>query len=81
MVKYNIDKIIKEVITILIIDCFEGNWAVIEYERETFNIPRSLLPRSAKEGDVIRISISVDDKATSGRRNRVEKLMDELFED
>ncbi len=68
-------------IIILIIDRFEGNWAVIEYERETFNIPRSLLPRSAKEGDVIRISISVDNKATSGRRNRVEKLMDELFED
>lgn len=81
MIKYYIDKVIKEVITILIIDRFEGNWAVIEYERETFNIPRSLFPRSPREGDVIRISISVDDKATSGRRNRVRKLMDELFED
>jgi hypothetical protein len=44
---------------------------------QTYN----LLPRSAREGDVIRISVSVDDKATSERRNRVEKLMDELFED
>jgi len=40
-----------------------------------------LLPQSAREGDVIRITVSVDEKATSGRKKRVEKLMDELFED
>jgi hypothetical protein len=71
----------KGVIAILIIDRIEGNWVVIEFEGETFNIPKSLFPRSAREGDVIKISVSVDDKATSERRNRVEKLMDELFED
>lgn len=68
-------------IAILIIDRFESNWAVIEYEGDTFNIPKSLLPQSAREGDVIKITVAVDDKATSERRNRVEKLMDELFED
>jgi hypothetical protein len=69
------------VITIFIIDRFEGNWAVIEFEGETFNIPKKLLPRSAREGDVIKITVTVDDKATLERKKRVEKLMDELFED
>ncbi|HHV36150.1 MAG TPA: DUF3006 domain-containing protein [Syntrophomonadaceae bacterium] len=36
-----------------IIDRFEGNWAVLEFEGETFNIPKSLLPRSARESNVI----------------------------
>lgn len=54
---------------------------MIEFEGKTFNIPKSLLPRSAREGDVIRIAVSIDDKATLERKNRVEKLMDDLFED
>ena len=68
-------------IAILIIDRIEGNWAVIEYEGITFNIPKNLLPQNAKEGDVINIIISVDSKATSERRYNMDKLMDELFED
>jgi hypothetical protein len=71
----------KGVIAILIIDRIEDNWTVIEFEGETFNIPINLLPQNAKEGDVINIIISVDSKATSERRNNIEKLMDELFED
>ena len=72
---------IKKGVIIFIIDRIEGNWAVIEFEGKTFNIPKSLLPRSAREGDVIRIAVSIDDKATLERKNRVEKLMDDLFED
>ncbi len=68
-------------IAILIIDRIEGNWAVIEYEGITFNIPKNLLTQNAKEGDVINIIISVDSKATSERRYNMDKLMDELFED
>ncbi len=66
---------------ILIIDRFEGDWAVIEFEETTFNLPRVLLPSEAREGDVIRISVTLDKKATAERRERIEKLMDELFED
>ncbi|MFW0967947.1 MAG: DUF3006 domain-containing protein [Thermacetogeniaceae bacterium] len=65
----------------LIIDRFEGDWAVIEFEETTFNLPRVLLPSEAREGDVIRISVTLDKKATAERRERIEKLMDELFED
>jgi hypothetical protein len=69
------------VVTIFIIDRFEGNWAVIEFEDVTFNIPRSLIPKSAKEGDVIKISVSVDKNATFTRKSKIKKLVDELFED
>ena len=66
---------------IFIIDRFEGDWAVIEFEKTTYNLPRVLLPSAAREGDVVRISITLDKKATAERRERIEKLMDELFED
>ena len=66
---------------IFIIDRFEGDWAVIEFEGITFNLPRVLLPSTAKEGDVVKISLTVDNKATAERRKKIEKLMDELFED
>ncbi len=67
--------------TIFIIDRFEGDWAVIEFEEKTFNLPRVLLPLDAREGDVVKISVVVDLNTTKKRREQIEKLMDELFED
>ena len=64
-----------------IIDRFEGNWAVIEYERQTFNLPRKLLPPEALEGDVVAISISVDVKATATVKGDVTRLARQLFKD
>ncbi|MDH7577337.1 MAG: DUF3006 domain-containing protein [Bacillota bacterium] len=65
----------------LIIDRFEGDWAVIEFGDKTFDIPRSLLPKEAREGDVIQISISIGNHATKDREEAVRKLTDELFEE
>lgn len=65
----------------LIIDRFEGEWAVVEFEGKTFNLPRSLLPRDAKEGSVLRISVSVDQNATMSRKKAMEMLAGELFEE
>ncbi|MDD2235187.1 MAG: DUF3006 domain-containing protein [Desulfitobacteriaceae bacterium] len=59
----------------LIIDRFEGEWAVIERDGTTFNIPRFLLPSDAKESDVITISISVDQTTTKERRQKGEEMM------
>lgn len=69
------------VIVILIIDRLEGDWVVVEYEGGTFNIPKALFPQQVREGDVVRISIVVDEEATKNRKKRVEQLADELFED
>ncbi|MGE5579239.1 MAG: DUF3006 domain-containing protein [Bacillota bacterium] len=63
----------------LIIDRFEGNLAVIEYEGKTFTLPRALLPRDAKEGDVLNFTVEVDHDTTEARRTRVKSLEDRLF--
>lgn len=63
----------------LIIDRFEGDYAVLEIEiGKTVSIPRILIP-NAKEGDVI--NISVNKAKTKERENNINKLVDELFED
>lgn len=63
------------------IDRFEGNWAVIEYERQTFNLPRQLLPPEALEGDVVTISVSIDVKSTSAAKDDITQLARRLFKD
>lgn len=63
-----------------IIDRFEEDWAVLEYDDETYNVPRALLPDNAKEGDVLRISLEIDQEETEKRREAIRKLEDELFE-
>ncbi|MGI6119227.1 MAG: DUF3006 domain-containing protein [Desulfosporosinus sp.] len=64
----------------LIIDRFEGEWAVIECDDTIFNIPRFLLPLDAKESDVISISISVDQTTTKERRQKGEEMMKDFFD-
>jgi hypothetical protein len=65
-----------------VIDRFESVWVVLESEApEAFRIPRSWVPASAKEGDVLRmepdslrspssvsLQISIDAEATDARR-------------
>ncbi len=64
----------------VIIDRFEGDYAVVELEdRSTANLPRSLVPSSAREGDVL--VIEIDRNMTEERRKRNQKLMEELWEE
>lgn len=63
----------------LVIDRFEGAWAVVEYDGETFDMPRNLLPVTAKEGDTLTISLRIDPTETDERRKKIESLMDDLF--
>ncbi|MDK2816208.1 MAG: hypothetical protein PWR22_837 [Moorella sp. (in: firmicutes)] len=65
-----------------IIDRFEGDWAVIETDdRKTFNLPRSVLPRDAKEGDVITLTASIDVETTQKRREKAKALLDNFFDE
>ncbi|HBT46400.1 MAG TPA: DUF3006 domain-containing protein [Peptococcaceae bacterium] len=43
----------------LIIERLEGELAFIKYQDCTFNLPRALLPRAAREGDVVRIAVAL----------------------
>ena len=62
----------------LIIDRFEGYMAVIENKGSTFKLPIHLLPEDAEEGDVLRII--VDEVATKRRKDKINKMSDDLFD-
>ncbi|MGJ7045097.1 DUF3006 domain-containing protein [Thermoanaerobacterium thermosulfurigenes] len=62
-----------------IIDRFEGDYAVIEFGRITFNFPRTLLPKDLKEGDVIKFDVRIDSEETLKRSQKIKRLADELF--
>ncbi|MDI3519812.1 MAG: hypothetical protein PWQ34_1959 [Caldanaerobacter sp.] len=64
-----------------IIDRFEGDWAVIEYEDKIFNFPKELLPKEAKEGDVLKFDVTVDIEETEKRKKAIEDLVKDLFVD
>jgi len=61
----------------LIIDRFEGDFAVVETDNGMVNIPRSDVPTSAKEGDVLRFIIAEDE--TEERGKRIKGMMNDLF--
>lgn len=63
----------------LIIDRIEDEWAVIEWDGKAFNLPRSLLPEGAREGDVLTVRVEVDPEATGIRRKRITDLESRLF--
>mgnify|MGYP005834766131 CR=1 FL=1 len=65
------------------IDRFEGNYAVCETDsREMINLDRHTLPPDAREGDILLIEdnkISIDKTATSNQKNKIDKLMNDLW--
>ncbi|MDK2821227.1 MAG: hypothetical protein PWP31_1192 [Clostridia bacterium] len=66
---------------LLVIDRFEEKMAIIEYGRQTFTLPRSLLPKAAKEGDVIKLAVVLDPQATAQRKKEAKSIANEVFED
>jgi hypothetical protein len=68
----------------VIIDRFEGEYAVCEKDDITFiNIQSRLVPNEAKEGDVLVIegeSISIDLDETNKIKKDIEKLVENLWE-
>ncbi|MGB9681468.1 MAG: DUF3006 domain-containing protein [bacterium] len=64
----------------LFIDRFEGDWAVIVGDKISFNFPRFLLPRDAKEGDIIKVEIGVDKTSTEEFRKEIKNIIKGLNE-
>lgn len=63
----------------VIIDRFEGDYAVVEIEiGKCVNIPKVLVS-NAKEGDVVSIEINKND--TAERKKHIQELMNKVFED
>ncbi|MBX4261167.1 DUF3006 domain-containing protein [Clostridium estertheticum] len=68
----------------IIIDRFEGNYAVCEKEDKTMiDIKKSKIPSIAKEGDVLSIDndvIIIDIEKTKKRKIEIQKLTKGLWE-
>lgn len=65
----------------LVIDRFEGKHAILESQEKhplIFNFPRYLLPLEAKEGTVLNINISIDQKETKRRKDKIQNLLNKL---
>ncbi len=65
----------------LIIDRFEGKYAILESQEKNpliSDFPRHLLPEGVKEGTVIRFNIDVDNKETERRRKSIKERLDNL---
>lgn len=68
----------------VVIDRFEGDYAVCEKEDRTMmNIERHRLPENAGEGDVLLIEgerILLDAEETASRKQKIQSMMDSLWE-
>lgn len=65
----------------LIIDRFEGKYAILESQDKApiiFNFPLHLLPKEAKEGTVLNINIGIDQEETKGRKDKIQNLLNKL---
>lgn len=66
-----------------IIDRFEGEYAVIELEeRRMKNVLKSVLPRGAKEGDVVEFQngVYINQDETRKMEDEIKKLSEGLWE-
>lgn len=63
-----------------IVDRFEGDYAVIEYNGKVLKLPRVFLPVEAHEGDVLDVIVMLDDDETSRMKSSIKELMDEVWE-
>ena len=64
----------------LIIDRFEGDFAVIELpDGQMIDCLKAMLPDNANEGSIL--NITVDEKATNDKLQEVTERMNKLFKD
>lgn len=67
-----------------IIDRFEGEYAIIEFDGKSEDVLKSELPVKAKSGDTLIFedgNVIIDKEDTTARKKEIKNLMDELFED
>lgn len=68
----------------IVLDRFEGNFAVVEENGIVKNVPKELLDETITEGSVIVKKgdrYFLDEKETAARRKKIAELQNSLFED
>ncbi|MBU7006675.1 DUF3006 domain-containing protein [Phosphitispora fastidiosa] len=63
---------------LLTVEKMEGSWVIIEWGKDTFRIPKFLVPGGVKEGDQIKIAVSLP---TDSARLRLDKGRQVITED
>ncbi len=63
-----------------ILDRFEGGKAVLLYEGQELIVPKRMLDRDAKEGDVIFSELIAEKKMEKRRENIAKALLKEILE-
>lgn len=63
-----------------IVDRFEGEYAIVEYNDKVLSLPRVFLPEEAREGDVLDVLVMLDDSETHKLKAETKKLMEEVWE-
>ena len=65
-----------------IVDRFEGAWAIIESgDEEIFQLPRSIMPSTIGEGDIIEIIVKQDAPATKNKEAHSSEILKNFFEE
>lgn len=68
----------------IIVDRFEGNYAVIEIDGKIFNVEKSKVSKEVKEGDILKLVDEMyykDKKATENRTKKIEDKFKDMWED
>ena len=65
--------------TIFTIDRFENGSAVLIGEHSEIIVPKKLIPKSAKEGDIVHLTISSDEAETRRREKSAKELLNEIL--
>ncbi|WP_418790438.1 hypothetical protein [Phosphitispora sp. TUW77] len=55
---------------LLIVEKIEGPWVIIEWGKDTFKIPKYLVPGAVNEGDQVRIEVIIPDDSARLRLDR-----------
>lgn len=64
-----------------IIDRFENNWTIIETAENpsiSFALPKNILPKNSKEGDVLNINITTNKEETLKNKKIIQGKLDSL---
>lgn len=63
-----------------VIDRFEGDYAVILFGDQEIQVdmPKALLPKGIKEGDILNITFKIDKAATATQKDKIEGLLEKL---
>lgn len=62
------------------IDSINGKYARLLYENEEFVLPCCLLPKGAKEGDVLSWSLEIDRQQTENGKKECADLLKQLLD-